>query len=241
MPGSRRPRLRVGCETERRSAGRRGAGNTSRDARSNRTVAAAVSFPYADSRRQISIRNACGPDRAGDSASCGCGRIALRQTPSLDPPVRRRPRRQQVRGGSGVRPTRGVRLRSVEAGLRILRLQAGAVVRGPLEGGARFHRPTDILWLIRQQSDELRFRHRPGAGSVPRSWLQESGLDRAMREVARRGLVGTLGGHGDPQGYAPLREDVSRRLAAARGRCDQGADCAHQWHPRWNRPRRLDT
>lgn len=83
----------------------------------------------------------------------------------------------------------------------------------PVEGGARLDRATDILWLIRQHSNELRFRHRPGAGWLPRSWLQESGLDRAMREVARRGLAGTLGSHGDPHGYAPLREDVSRRLA----------------------------
>ena len=83
----------------------------------------------------------------------------------------------------------------------------------PDEGGARFDKATDILWLIRQQTHEFRYRHRPGVGWVPTSWLQESGLDRAMREVSRRGLNGGLSGYGDPRGYAPLREDVSRRLA----------------------------
>ena len=84
----------------------------------------------------------------------------------------------------------------------------------PVERGTRSDKPTDTLWLIRQQAHEFRFRHRPGVGWMPTSWLQDSGLDRALREVSRRGLNGTLSGYGDPRGYAPLREDVSRRLAA---------------------------
>lgn len=77
-------------------------------------------------------------------------------------------------------------------------------------------RPTrahDVLWLMRKQTNQNCFRHRPGSGWLPQSWLSESGLDRAMRELARQDVDGADAGYGDMMGYAPLRAHVCRRLA----------------------------
>ena len=96
---------------------------------------------------------------------------------------------------------------------------AGFFVNGPsqaaeqAERGVRLDKATDVLWLIRRQTREFRFRHIPGSGWLPARWTEENGLDRAMREVSRRGVRSILSGYGDPRGYAPLREKVSRRLA----------------------------
>ena len=81
-----------------------------------------------------------------------------------------------------------------------------------VEGGLRLDKATDVLWLIRQQSREFHFRHIPGGGWLPAHWLEESGLDRAMRDVSRRGVCSFLSGYGDPLGFAPLRKDLKRRL-----------------------------
>ena len=53
-----------------------------------------------------------------------------------------------------------------------------------VERGLRSDKATDVLWLIRQQSREFRFRHIPGGGWLPAQWLEASGLDRAMRDVS---------------------------------------------------------
>ena len=80
------------------------------------------------------------------------------------------------------------------------------------DGGLRPDKATDVLWLIRQQAREFHFRHIPGGGWLPARWLEESGLDRAMREVSRRGVRSIVSGYGDSRGYAPLREKIARRL-----------------------------
>ena len=69
------------------------------------------------------------------------------------------------------------------------------------------------MWLVQHQNQEFRFRHRPGSEWLPSHWLQDSGLDRAMRSVSHWGTGCFLGGYGDPRGFLPLREDVGRRLA----------------------------
>ena len=79
--------------------------------------------------------------------------------------------------------------------------------------GARPGRATSVLWLLRHQASEHRYRHLPGGGWLPQRWLKESGLDSAMREVSRRGVNASLSGYGDPLGFAPLRDRLSRRLA----------------------------
>lgn len=78
----------------------------------------------------------------------------------------------------------------------------------PQADGAR-----DVLWLMRRQTNQKCFRHRPGSGWLPQSWHEENGLDRAMRELARRKVDGLDSGYGDPLGYAPLRTHVCRLLA----------------------------
>lgn len=77
----------------------------------------------------------------------------------------------------------------------------------------RAARARDVLWLLRNQTNQKCFRHRPGSGSLPKSWLEENGLDRAMRELARRIVEGLDSGYGEPLGYAPLRSHVCRLLA----------------------------
>ena len=83
----------------------------------------------------------------------------------------------------------------------------------PVEGGLRLNKATDVLWLIHQQTREFCFKHLPGGGWLPAQWLKESGLNRAMRELSRRGVGSFLSGYGDPRGFAPLRADLKRRLA----------------------------
>ena len=83
----------------------------------------------------------------------------------------------------------------------------------PTAGGAHPGSATSVLWLLRHQASEHRYRHLPGGGWLPQRWLKESGLDSAMREVSRRGVNASLSGYGDPLGFAPLREQLSRRLA----------------------------
>ena len=83
----------------------------------------------------------------------------------------------------------------------------------PAEAGPLHERARDALWLMRKQSGQNCFKHRPGSGWLPHMWLAEGGLERALRELARRGADAFDSGHGDLLGYAPLRAHVSRRLA----------------------------
>ena len=78
--------------------------------------------------------------------------------------------------------------------------------------GSGLTRPNDVLWLIHQQTREFRFTHRPGVGWLPSKWLDSNGLHRAMRHLAGRAERSFVSGYGDARGYAPLREDISRRL-----------------------------
>ena len=95
---------------------------------------------------------------------------------------------------------------------------AGFFVSGPLrsdsrvDGRLRLEKAADVLWLIRHQGQEFHFRHIPGNGWLPAKWLEESGLDRAMRDMSRHVNRGFVSGYGDPRGYTPLREVVRRRL-----------------------------
>ncbi len=82
-----------------------------------------------------------------------------------------------------------------------------------VEQDPRRETATDILWFMRCQYQEYRFRHLPGGGWLPPQWLKDNGLDRAMRSVSHWGTGISLSGYGDPQGFVPLREDVGRRLA----------------------------
>ena len=96
---------------------------------------------------------------------------------------------------------------------------AGFFVTRPAEGneeqlgGVRLDKATNALWLIHQMSREHRFTHRPGSGWLPSHWLEDSGLDRALRDLSRQNVRNFFGGYGDARGFAPLREDIRLRLA----------------------------
>ena len=211
MPESRRPHLLVGCEMSDAapSVGARGTRAVARGPTGGLQRCGVLMLICVDRSRSESLTDQIvqGIQRLVDAGQ-------LR-------PDRRLPSIRRFAAGHGVSKFAVVQAydRLVASGYVQPRRGSGffvckpAPLSEPVEGGARSDKATDILWLIRQQNDEFRFRHRPGVGWLPKCWLRESGLDRAMREVARRGLVGTLGGYGDPRGYAPLREDVSRRLA----------------------------
>ncbi|NVD71003.1 PLP-dependent aminotransferase family protein [Duganella sp. BJB1802] len=51
----------------------------------------------------------------------------------------------------------------------------------------------------------------PGLGLLPPDWLDETGLSKAMRAVAR-GSVRSLSGYGDAMGYLPLRQQLQAKL-----------------------------
>ena len=82
----------------------------------------------------------------------------------------------------------------------------------PTEPGERdspADRVTDLPWLLCRDH----MRRQPGSGSLPPAWLEDSGLDRAMRVVSREGTRSLSNGYGDPMGFTPLRKRISLRLA----------------------------
>ena len=83
----------------------------------------------------------------------------------------------------------------------------------PDERSLPVDRVTDVLWLLRRLARQDRLRLQPGSGSLPASWLEDSGLDRAMRVISREGTRSMVNGYGDPMGFNPLRKRISLRLA----------------------------
>lgn len=74
-------------------------------------------------------------------------------------------------------------------------------------------RALDVVWLIRNM-----FRQSPGqpssaAGVLPADWLDGPGIAGALRAVGRQG-GSLLLNYGTPHGYAPLRQQLQRKLAA---------------------------
>ncbi|HEX9447012.1 MAG TPA: PLP-dependent aminotransferase family protein, partial [Dongiaceae bacterium] len=75
------------------------------------------------------------------------------------------------------------------------------------------NRTIDPIWIMRQAltlDDRLL---KPGCGWLPRSWLDEPQIRRALRQIANAGDSQLLE-YGQPLGFAPLREQLTRRLAA---------------------------
>ncbi len=52
----------------------------------------------------------------------------------------------------------------------------------------------------------------PGNGTLPADWLDDAGLERAMRKVGRSNLSEFLDGYSHVHGYLPLREQIQQRL-----------------------------
>ncbi|GGA91763.1 transcriptional regulator [Brucella endophytica] len=76
----------------------------------------------------------------------------------------------------------------------------------------RLDREIDPLWIMRQSLETDGATLKPGCGWLPDDWLPQEGIRRAMRSLARDEAA-IFTDYGDPQGYAPLRLHLSRRLA----------------------------
>ena len=83
----------------------------------------------------------------------------------------------------------------------------------PNGGGGRPGEENLDPWMVQDHTCGLHMKHWPGSGRLPSRWLEDGGLDRAMRRVLRRGANAILGTGGTPRGFNPLRGSVTRELA----------------------------
>jgi DNA-binding transcriptional MocR family regulator len=70
----------------------------------------------------------------------------------------------------------------------------------------------DVVWLIRNLFRQLPHEAMPGAGTLPPDWLDSDLLGNSLRAMSRANARGFLD-YGAPQGYLPLREQLTIRLA----------------------------
>lgn len=73
-------------------------------------------------------------------------------------------------------------------------------------------RSIDPLWIIRQSLEAETDLLEPGCGWLPSSWLPDSEIRRALRQVARE-PQSELFEYGRPYGHPGLREQLARRFA----------------------------
>jgi DNA-binding transcriptional MocR family regulator len=100
---------------------------------------------------------------------------------------------------------------------------AGYFVAGPVAGQPtpfvmaaqepRLDRSVDPLWISRQSLETDESTLKPGCGWLPAAWLTEGGIRPALRTLARKGQA-SLAEYGSPLGLLPLRQLLSRRMAA---------------------------
>jgi DNA-binding transcriptional MocR family regulator len=81
------------------------------------------------------------------------------------------------------------------------------------EIGPRLDRAVDPLWVSRQSLEAGDDMLKPGCGWLPAAWMPQPGLRRALRTVARADDV-ALADYGTPLGLPPLRQLLTRRMAA---------------------------
>lgn len=67
-------------------------------------------------------------------------------------------------------------------------------------------------WLLSDIFADHSIPIKSGCGWLPPEWLNETGLEQAMRQAARV-PASQVGGYGHPYGYFPLREYISQELA----------------------------
>jgi len=83
-----------------------------------------------------------------------------------------------------------------------------------IEDQERVERAIDAAWLMREISTEGDSRILAASGSLPASWMDQDGVMRNLRLLARDADA-RVTCYGSPQGYAPLREQLQLRLAEA--------------------------
>jgi DNA-binding transcriptional MocR family regulator len=77
--------------------------------------------------------------------------------------------------------------------------------------GPQLDRVIDPLWLTLQAFQTSDTTLKPGSGWLPRDWMPELNVQRALRQAARE-TGGPSIQYDRPLGYAPLRELLARRL-----------------------------
>ncbi len=70
----------------------------------------------------------------------------------------------------------------------------------------------DVVWLLRNMFRKLPTHDMPGGGVMPGDWLDEGLLGASLRALARQNNAGLVD-YGSPQGYLPLRQQLSTRFA----------------------------
>jgi len=105
-------------------------------------------------------------------------------------------------------------------GVIVSRPSSGFYVAGPIAPliltsiGPKLDREVDPLWVSRQALEANTADLRPGCGWLPPSWLYETGVRRALRELARAGAP-ELSEYATPLGHPALRQFLARRLTNA--------------------------
>jgi len=74
--------------------------------------------------------------------------------------------------------------------------------------------PIDVVWLLRSMLRQSPASDHPGAGLLPPAWLDDELVAGAVRAVGRSAGCALLS-YGVPEGYLPLRQQLSQRLAQA--------------------------
>ncbi len=74
--------------------------------------------------------------------------------------------------------------------------------------------PIDVVWLLRSMLRQSPATDHPGAGLLPPAWLDDELVSAAVRAVGRSAGRALLN-YGVPEGYLPLRQQLSLRLAQA--------------------------
>lgn len=82
----------------------------------------------------------------------------------------------------------------------------------PDSAGALQQRTLDVVWLIRHMFRQSPNQPSSAAGVLPTAWLDAPGVANALRAVSRQNVTALLN-YGTPQGYAPLRDQLQRKLA----------------------------
>lgn len=77
--------------------------------------------------------------------------------------------------------------------------------------GPRLDRAVDPLWVSRQSLEARDGSLRPGCGWLPPDWMPEAALRRALKAAARLPAAALMD-YDEPQGLAPLRALIARRL-----------------------------
>lgn len=88
-----------------------------------------------------------------------------------------------------------------------------SIKQAPTAAAAADTRSLDVVWLIRNMFRQSPAQPSSAAGVLPADWLDGQGIANALRAVSRQNCSLLLT-YGTPQGYAPLRQQLQRKLAA---------------------------